>query len=195
MENGQAEFDKLFSRYLSGISTRKERNRLYELISSGHFDDRIGEDMLSSLKSESSLPGSFSEMARIDRLYDEKIKGEITHASVGTTETTRRRILPGPGWWVAVASVSGIILVLGLWFFNSGTQTVTDNLSASYQSEVPEQPEPLVRFVDKQWIRLPDGSTVSGTATAIDRDGRLVLATSRGEIAVAAGDVTHLRYE
>lgn len=44
-------------------------------------------------------------------------------------------------------------------------------------------------------VSLPDGSTLAGTATSLDADGRLVLATGRGEVAVAAGDVTHLRYE
>lgn len=160
MENGQAEFNLLFNRYLSGTSTRQERNRLYELVASGHFDDQIGDDILNSLKSEISPTGSFSEMTRMDRLYEEKIKGEVTHSSVELSEKTRQRILPGPGWWVAAASAAGVILAIGLWFFNSGTQKATGNFSAVDQSQVYEQPEPAVRFVDKQLIRLPDGSTV-----------------------------------
>lgn len=40
---------------------------------------------------------------------------------------------------------------------------------------------------------LPDGRTVRGTASDVDADGRLVLATDGGEQAVAAGDVVHLR--
>ncbi len=160
MENGQAEFNQLFSRYLSGISTRLERNRLYELVVSGYFDDQIGDDILNSLKSEISPPGSFSEMTRMDRLYEEKIKGEVARASVKTSEKTRQRILPGAGWWVAAASVSGVILAIGLWFFNSGAPKATGEFSAAGQSQVSGQPEPVVRFVDKQLIRLPDGSTV-----------------------------------
>lgn len=46
-------------------------------------------------------------------------------------------------------------------------------------------------------VELPGGSTLLGTATAIDRSGRLEV--RRGSdgvvVAVAAGDVTHLRYE
>lgn len=46
-------------------------------------------------------------------------------------------------------------------------------------------------------VELPDGSAVHGVATGIDRDGRLEVQPSDGSatLAVAAGDVTHLRYE
>jgi BirA family biotin operon repressor/biotin-[acetyl-CoA-carboxylase] ligase len=46
-------------------------------------------------------------------------------------------------------------------------------------------------------VHLPDGTAVTGTATGLDADGRLVVAPERDAtpFAVAAGDVTHLRYE
>ncbi|MDM4762735.1 biotin--[acetyl-CoA-carboxylase] ligase [Galbitalea sp. SE-J8] len=45
-------------------------------------------------------------------------------------------------------------------------------------------------------VELPDGSALHGTATGIDADGRLLVAPDGApERAVAAGDVTHLRYE
>ncbi len=162
MENGQAEFDKLLRRYLDGTSSKAERKQLYDLIASGHFDDQIGDDIYNALKSESNYPGSFSEMPRMDRLYEEKIKGEITHASVHVK--ARQQAFPGTGrrsgWWVMAASVSGAIVAIGLWLFNSGTQKITDVPLLSDQLQAPEQQEPVVRFVDKQLIRLPDGSTV-----------------------------------
>lgn len=40
---------------------------------------------------------------------------------------------------------------------------------------------------------LPGGGTLSGTAVAVDGDGRLVIAGPDGEQALAAGDVVHLR--
>jgi BirA family biotin operon repressor/biotin-[acetyl-CoA-carboxylase] ligase len=40
---------------------------------------------------------------------------------------------------------------------------------------------------------LPGGGELSGTAVAVDGDGRLVIAGPDGEQAVAAGDVVHLR--
>jgi BirA family biotin operon repressor/biotin-[acetyl-CoA-carboxylase] ligase len=45
-------------------------------------------------------------------------------------------------------------------------------------------------------VELPGGSTLLGTATGLDADGRLLVTPGNGAVqAVAAGDVTHLRYE
>lgn len=42
-------------------------------------------------------------------------------------------------------------------------------------------------------IDVPTGSAVVGMAVRVDDDGRLVVATSAGEVAVGAGDVVHVR--
>lgn len=42
-------------------------------------------------------------------------------------------------------------------------------------------------------VAVPDGSTLQGTAEAVDWDGRLVLATAQGRVALASGDVRHVR--
>jgi BirA family biotin operon repressor/biotin-[acetyl-CoA-carboxylase] ligase len=42
-------------------------------------------------------------------------------------------------------------------------------------------------------VSLPDGTTLEGTAQAVDWDGRLVVATSRGTVELASGDVRHVR--
>jgi BirA family biotin operon repressor/biotin-[acetyl-CoA-carboxylase] ligase len=42
-------------------------------------------------------------------------------------------------------------------------------------------------------VSLPDGSTLEGTATAVDWDGRLVVATPHGQVELASGDVRHVR--
>lgn len=45
-------------------------------------------------------------------------------------------------------------------------------------------------------VELPGGSNLLGTATGLDSDGRLLVTPANGPVqAVAAGDVTHLRYE
>jgi BirA family transcriptional regulator, biotin operon repressor / biotin---[acetyl-CoA-carboxylase] ligase len=46
-------------------------------------------------------------------------------------------------------------------------------------------------------VSLPDGGAVVGTATGIDADGRIEIATDRigATTAIATGDVEHLRYE
>ncbi|TFV87796.1 biotin--[acetyl-CoA-carboxylase] ligase [Blastococcus sp. CT_GayMR16] len=42
-------------------------------------------------------------------------------------------------------------------------------------------------------VSLPDGSTLEGTAQAVDWDGRLVVATPGGTVELASGDVRHVR--
>jgi BirA family biotin operon repressor/biotin-[acetyl-CoA-carboxylase] ligase len=42
-------------------------------------------------------------------------------------------------------------------------------------------------------VSLPDGSTLEGTAQAVDWDGRLVVATPEGTVELASGDVRHVR--
>jgi BirA family transcriptional regulator, biotin operon repressor / biotin---[acetyl-CoA-carboxylase] ligase len=42
-------------------------------------------------------------------------------------------------------------------------------------------------------VEVPSGGPVEGRAVRIDRGGRLVVATTRGEVAVGAGDVVHVR--
>ena len=43
-------------------------------------------------------------------------------------------------------------------------------------------------------VELPSGANLLGTATGIDAEGRLLVESETGITAVAAGDVTHLRY-
>jgi BirA family transcriptional regulator, biotin operon repressor / biotin---[acetyl-CoA-carboxylase] ligase len=42
-------------------------------------------------------------------------------------------------------------------------------------------------------VDFPGGTTVTGTALDVDADGRLLLRTAEGQLAVSAGDVVHLR--
>jgi BirA family biotin operon repressor/biotin-[acetyl-CoA-carboxylase] ligase len=42
-------------------------------------------------------------------------------------------------------------------------------------------------------VTMPDGSLLQGSATAVDWDGRLVVATPEGTVDLASGDVRHVR--
>ena len=42
-------------------------------------------------------------------------------------------------------------------------------------------------------VELPSGETLTGPATGIDAGGRLLVRGPRGEEAVGAGDVVHVR--
>jgi BirA family biotin operon repressor/biotin-[acetyl-CoA-carboxylase] ligase len=78
---------------------------------------------------------------------------------------------------------------------------VLRSLESRYRTWVADAGEPLALLPSYRElsatlgrevrVELPDGTTLAGTATGIDPDGRLVLETSNGRAVLAAGDVTH----
>lgn len=66
-----------------------------------------------------------------------------------------------------------------------------DAAASGLQRAVSDVCETIGRSVR---VELPSGEAVLGTATGIDDGGRLIVDTNAGITAVAAGDVTHLRY-
>lgn len=87
------------------------------------------------------------------------------------------------GYLAALRSLHGEFLRYGADVEASGTRELATELCSTLGQQVR--------------VELPGGSELLGTATGIDRSGRLqVRRSSDGqELAVAAGDVTHLRYE
>ncbi|MGH1547817.1 biotin--[acetyl-CoA-carboxylase] ligase [Leifsonia poae] len=66
-----------------------------------------------------------------------------------------------------------------------------DPIRSALRDEVVEACHTVGRPVR---VQLPSGDDLLGTAVGIDEDGRLVVQSDAGRTAVAAGDVTHLRY-
>lgn len=66
-----------------------------------------------------------------------------------------------------------------------------DPVASGLLAAVTERCESLGRSVR---VQLPSGELLLGEAVAIDGEGRLVVRNDTGVTAVAAGDVTHLRY-
>lgn len=66
-----------------------------------------------------------------------------------------------------------------------------DPVRSALRDEVAEACHTLGRAVR---VELPDGSALVGTAAGIDETGRLLVDSDGRRTAVAAGDVTHLRY-
>ncbi|HEY3502996.1 MAG TPA: biotin--[acetyl-CoA-carboxylase] ligase [Actinocatenispora sp.] len=84
----------------------------------------------------------------------------------------------------------GLLRDLASWyerFRAAAGDPVGSGLLAAYRAECAT----LGRTVR---VELPDGSTLTGTATDVDGDGRLVVTPAGGApVALAAGDVTHVR--
>ena len=70
--------------------------------------------------------------------------------------------------------------------WQAGGHAATARLRASYSSS-------CVTVGRDVRVQLPSGETLTGRATGIDPDGRLVVAGPDGETAVGAGDVVHVR--
>lgn len=66
-----------------------------------------------------------------------------------------------------------------------------DPIRSALRDEVVEACHTVGRSVR---VQLPSGDDLLGTAVGIDEDGRLIVESDAGRTAVAAGDVTHLRY-
>ncbi len=66
-----------------------------------------------------------------------------------------------------------------------------DPVRSALRDEVVEACHTIGRSVR---VELPGGDVLLGTATSIDESGRLIVDSDDGPTAVAAGDVTHLRY-
>jgi BirA family transcriptional regulator, biotin operon repressor / biotin---[acetyl-CoA-carboxylase] ligase len=75
---------------------------------------------------------------------------------------------------------------LGRWYAADG-DAVKSGLAADYRAR-------CATIGSDVQVELPSGQTVRGRATAVDDSGRLVVQPADGEpVAVAAGDVTHIR--
>jgi BirA family transcriptional regulator, biotin operon repressor / biotin---[acetyl-CoA-carboxylase] ligase len=66
-----------------------------------------------------------------------------------------------------------------------------DPVRSALRDEVVEACHTIGRPVR---VILPAGDDLLGTAVGLDEDGRLIVESDAGRTAVAAGDVTHLRY-
>lgn len=159
MENGQAEFDKLLRRYLDGTSSKAERKQLYELIVHGDFDEKIEQDVLNSLENEAYRPDSASETVRMNKLYEGKIKNEISQATAPPEKNE-----PGSRtffrFWAIAASVTGLAVATGLWYTSLGPMQDTPRPSVQMELQASVPQASITRFLDKQLVHLPDGSTV-----------------------------------
>ena len=172
MENGQTEFDKLLRRYLNGTSSKAERKQLYELIVSGDFDEQIERDLLNSLKNEIDQPDSASETARMNKLYEGKIKSEISQTTA-PFEKKKAGSRTFFRFWAMAASFTGIAVAAGLWYTSFSSEQGTPPFPAQTERPASAPQASLTRFLDKQLVHLPDGSTVllnDGAELTYDND-------------------------
>jgi BirA family transcriptional regulator, biotin operon repressor / biotin---[acetyl-CoA-carboxylase] ligase len=131
--------------------------------------------------------------------------GDAVVVGVGLNVSTEPAELPGPGPGTLPATslrVAGaanpsreqlllaILAAVQRWY-RAWQQRQGDPDSSGLRAAYTERSATIGRLVR---AGLPGGKTLSGPAVGVDRDGRLQVRVSSGaEVAVAAGDVVHLR--
>ena len=106
------------------------------------------------------------------------------------TETSTSLALAGAGGADADVVLSAYLIQLST-LYREFLSAGGDPLRSALRDEVVEACHTVGRQVR---VQLPSGDDLLGTAVGIDEDGRLVVESDAGRTAVAAGDVTHLRY-
>jgi BirA family biotin operon repressor/biotin-[acetyl-CoA-carboxylase] ligase len=106
------------------------------------------------------------------------------------TDTSTSLALAGAGELDADAVLSSYLVQLTT-VYREFLASGGDPIRSALRDEVAEACHTLGREVR---VQLPSGDDLLGTAVAIDDHGRLIVESDAGRTAVAAGDVTHLRY-
>ena len=138
-------FNELLERYLADLATDQERDELMAMIVKGNYDETLRsniESMLMDIRDEQ----------RMDESTARGIFKDILASEVPAESSVRSRRV-APVRWYAVAAVFVVLMIAGWWVYQIEPAPVTPVTS------VVSEPERAI-FSGKQFIRLPDGSTV-----------------------------------
>jgi BirA family biotin operon repressor/biotin-[acetyl-CoA-carboxylase] ligase len=123
-------------------------------------------------------------------------EGDAVVVGIGINVTTRRAELPAGGTSLAIEAA-------GCTDRDPVLRAVLRSLGALYRdwsaaggdpAGIKPAYERACDTIGRQvGVQLPDGGTLTGTATGLDDSGRLVVRTPEGDRPVSAGDVTRLR--
>ncbi len=145
MEN---RFKVLMHRFREGTLTSLERREFLEMIERSDFDRKLGEEWFSLLDQnlsdrEIDLAEHYNELEEIRRNID--LDPRMNHRRNGS-QTYRKLIA------ISSAAAIGLVLV-AVMFWWKGHTPIQFELAQSNETEV-------YHFSGKQYLRLPDGSTV-----------------------------------
>ncbi len=142
-------FEFLLQKYLDRVITPEEEQELKSLVRTGRYQNHIREDIARFMEEHFRDSKDVQVPVDADRLYkkilDRRHEEEIYEKP------------PVSLWyWTRVAAVLVFVLGAGWWFFLSSRSTAPVlTPGKSYSAE-----ESVVRFTKKDFIKLPDGSTV-----------------------------------
>jgi BirA family biotin operon repressor/biotin-[acetyl-CoA-carboxylase] ligase len=108
-----------------------------------------------------------------------------------TETSTSLRLEAAPGTEIDADAMLAVYLRELTALYRSHIAADGDPVSSGLLAAVTERCETIGRSVK---VELPSGERLLGEAVAIDVEGRIVVKSNTALTAVAAGDVTHLRY-
>lgn len=142
------DFDKLLQHYLDSVASREERIQLFRLILSGEYDYRIDSRLISMMEDEMRRTAPNDEKIILEKIYQKlNITGQSPDASVVPVQARVKK-----RYWMPAAA--GLLLLTVM------TTTWVVRRQDSQQNNAVHSSEKFLAFSGKQFIRLPDGSTV-----------------------------------
>lgn len=157
-------FTELLNLYLDDKATGKEREELMQLIREGSHDETVRDSINAMLLNDPLREDMDPRDAR-------KMLKRILATGYQQEKIVPMRPAPGNWRWVAAAAVLVLAVSAGWWF--SRTEPVPRQWIA-LQEKRPES----AFFTGKQFVRLPDGSTV-----LLNEGSELSYSTSFGQLA------------
>lgn len=141
------DFEKLLQHYLDKIASSEERMQLFRLILSGEYDYAIDSRLISMMQDET----------RKSAPDDEKLILEKIYRKLNITEDAPAAVIPMQGrvkkrFWIPAAAAVLLITVM--------VTAYVVRKQASEEAGAAQAGEKFLAFSGKQFIRLPDGSTV-----------------------------------
>lgn len=153
MKNQFSEFELLLHRYLNGTLREDERTRFYEMIASGQFDELLSSELFDTLHIHRGGEPGGHMATLLDELYNDRIR---PHLHPNSTGSLRSRPTLFSRWSIA-ASVTILLSLAVTWMFKN---SMWDTHGVETVSSLSEETENIFRLRDKQYVRLPEGSTV-----------------------------------
>lgn len=135
-------FDKLLQHYLDGVASREERIQLFRLILSGEHDYRIDGRLISMMEDEMRRMAPDDEKIILEKAYR---KLNITGVAVAPVQGRVKK-----RYWIPTTIAALLITVIVTTWVVRSIISRENNTSG----------EKFLAFSGKQFIRLPDGSTV-----------------------------------
>lgn len=142
-------FNYLLERYINKEATREEEEELKSLVMTGQYQDHFREDLTRYME---TLIGKSKELpAPVDanQLYEKILSRQRP------PETSEKPTVP-VWYWVRIAAMLVLFLGAGWWLFRSSPDAPPTLASVEENSGG----EPVIHFTKKDFIKLPDGSTV-----------------------------------